>query len=265
MGISAAILPVRYISRDQKAKGIIMNTASTACLPSSSVSQASGSRSKSHLRASRQAAKQTFLKREGDSKGKDEVKWAGQRLFPSRKLLVLDLDETLVHSTSPPQDGQYRVTVNSAGTSMEIGVGLRPFVREFLSKASKLYEVVVFTSALADYANAVLDFVDCEGAVHHRLFRQHCVVVNGGVCKDLKMFTGVEMKDILICDNLVSNFRLQLDNGVPIKTWTGDKDDKELTYLMDYLAKMATVDDVREVNKQLFSLQTLFPNNPQTS
>lgn len=243
-----------------------MHTASSACLPSTPVSQVPVSRSKSHLRASRQAAKQTFLKREGDiGKGKDEVKWAGQRLFPSRKLLVLDLDETLVHCSSPLQDGQDRLTFQSAGASVEMGISLRPFVREFLSKACKLYEVVVFTSAVADYANAVLDFVDREGTVHHRLYRQHCVVVNGCVCKDLSMFTGVELKDILICDNLLTSFCLQLDNGVPIKTWTGDKDDKELVYLMDYLAKLATVADVREANRQIFRLQSLFTNNQQTS
>lgn len=243
-----------------------MHIASSACLSTAAAQSMTGSRSKSHLKASRQTAKQSFLKRDMElTKNKEDIRWVGKRIFPGRKLLVLDLDETLVHSTPMPQDGEYRLTIQSGDASMEIGVKFRPFVREFLQKASQIYEVVVFTSALADYANAVIDLLDGQRTVHHRFYRQHCTVVNGGVCKDLKLFTGVDLKDILICDNLVTNFRLQLDNGVPVKTWTGDKDDKELIYLMDYLAKAATVEDVREANRQLFQLHTLFPNTPQTS
>lgn len=217
------------------------------------------SRLKTHLRASRSSAKCCFLRQDADlaKPQKDTCEdWSKKRLFPDRKLLVLDLDETLVHSYDAPAGGDFQLKVTSTETCFEIGFSLRPFVRDFLEKASQLYEVVVFTSSLAAYANAVLDFIDPrQRLVHHRLYRQHCTLHEGVLCKDLGFFSGVSLKQILICDNIISNFRLHLDNGVPVTSWTGEKEDQELIYLMDYLGKVSSVEDVREVNRQLFQLE----------
>ena len=78
--------------------------------------------------------------------------------------LVLDLDETLIHfeagnNTNEEEEGFYMI---------------RPGCCRFLRELSKLYEIVVFTAAMPDYADWILDQIDEPGYVAHRLYRQHC-------------------------------------------------------------------------------------------
>ena len=49
------------------------------------------------------------------------------------------------------------------------------------------FEVVVFTASLDKYANPVLDLMERNAprSVHFRLFREHCVLTNGALVKDI--------------------------------------------------------------------------------
>lgn len=62
---------------------------------------------------------------------------------------------------------------------------------------------------------------------------------------------------MVIVDNLVHSFGLQLENGIPILEWNGDKEDKELYYLSDYLIEASYVDDIREFNSERLKLKEL--------
>ena len=72
--------------------------------------------------------------------------------------LVLDLDETLVHYEDDGIVGQFY---------------LRPFAPEFIEEMSKYYELVIFTAALQDYADWIIDRLDEKKRISHRLYRQH--------------------------------------------------------------------------------------------
>ncbi|MFZ4778108.1 MAG: HAD family hydrolase, partial [Terrimicrobiaceae bacterium] len=63
---------------------------------------------------------------------------------PARKLLVLDLDETLIHGCPEAVSGDFL----AAG----IPVFIRPGARDFLIKMADFYELAVWTSASSDYA-----------------------------------------------------------------------------------------------------------------
>lgn len=53
-------------------------------------------------------------------------------------------------------------------------------------------------------------------------------------------------------------FRLQPDNGIPIKTWVDDESDSSLMSLLPFLETLADVDDVRPIIAQKFrALQIL--------
>ena len=66
-----------------------------------------------------------------------------------RKTLVLDLDETLVHSTfQPTDDCSYVIPVEIEGDLYNVYVYLRPGAIEFLRRMSEIYEVVVYTASL---------------------------------------------------------------------------------------------------------------------
>ena len=51
---------------------------------------------------------------------------------------------------------------------------------------------------------------------------------NGFFIKDLRIIQNRELKDIVIVDNLVHSFGLQITNGIPILEFLDNKNDKEL-------------------------------------
>jgi RNA polymerase II subunit A small phosphatase-like protein len=98
------------------------------------------------------------------------------RLDWGKKTLVLDLDETLVHSSFIPiKDPDFIVPVVIDNHSHNVYVLKRPGVDEFLRALGPLYEIVVFTASLGKYADPVLDALDTLKIVKHRLFRESCV------------------------------------------------------------------------------------------
>ena len=66
-----------------------------------------------------------------------------------KKTLVLDLDETLVHSTfQAVDDCQYVSPVEIEGNTYNVYVYLRPGALEVIEKMSKIYEIVIYTASL---------------------------------------------------------------------------------------------------------------------
>lgn len=67
-----------------------------------------------------------------------------------KKCLVLDLDETLVHSSFQPLDtADFVVKIKIEQTWHEVYVTKRPGVDDFLQRVARDYEVVVFTASLS--------------------------------------------------------------------------------------------------------------------
>ena len=89
-----------------------------------------------------------------------------------RKTLVIDLDETLVHSCfSPTENADMRVQVDLDGTIFQVYVFIRPDAVSFLNKMKELFEIVIFTASLSKYANPVIDKLDKKKVCKWRLFR----------------------------------------------------------------------------------------------
>ena len=66
-----------------------------------------------------------------------------------KKTLVLDLDETLVHSSfQPTQRCQYVIPVEIEGNVYNVYVNRRPGACEFLERMSVFYEIVIYTASL---------------------------------------------------------------------------------------------------------------------
>lgn len=132
--------------------------------------------------------------------------------------LVLDLDETLGH-----YDGKKFY--------------VRPGCHEFLKAVSIFYEVVLFTSAEESYANLAMRVADMDCIVRMRLYRQHLSMNEGKPVKDLSKL-GRNLKDVIIVDDRCSNFRMNIENGIKITPWFGEKEDVELFRLQEFLIKL---------------------------
>lgn len=117
------------------------------------------------------------------------------------------------------------------------GINVRPYAKEILKELSSEFEIIVFTASHQCYANVVIDYLDPNGKyVQHRLFRQNCVVSYEGLyVKDLRIFKGRSLMDIILVDNAGYSFGYQIDNGIPIIPFYKNKDDTELKDLIPYL------------------------------
>ena len=162
-----------------------------------------------------------------------------------KKTLVLDLDETLVHSGFIPFNcpSDVIIKIELDNNIHDIHVLVRPGVKEFLEKMSKRYEIVIFTASLSKYADPLLDIIDKQGFCPFRLFREHCTLINTSFIKDLNKL-GRDIKDIIIVDNSPISYALNPDNGIPILSWFDDKNDRELYNIMPILEFLSYVNDV---------------------
>jgi carboxy-terminal domain RNA polymerase II polypeptide A small phosphatase len=91
-----------------------------------------------------------------------------------KKTLVLDLDETMIHSWFKPiRDPDIFLEVKIKNKFSKIYVLVRPGVQEFLKEMQKLYEVVFFTASVSTYAIPLINKLDRNRYKHQMLFRQH--------------------------------------------------------------------------------------------
>lgn len=101
-----------------------------------------------------------------------------------RKCLVLDLDETLVHSSFKIlNQADFTIPVEIEGQFHNVYVIKRPGVDQFMKRVGELYEVVVFTASVSKYGDPLLDQLDVHNVVHHRLFRESCYNHQGNYVK----------------------------------------------------------------------------------
>lgn len=175
--------------------------------------------------------------------------------------LVLDLDETLVHcSIETHTKCDLVFPVNFNGDTYKVFMSKRPFFEQFLQTVSELFEVVIFTASQQCYADTLLDIVDPKKKyIDHRLFRAHCVNVEGNFVKDLRVL-GRDLSKTVIIDNSPPAFTYQINNGIPIVSWYDQTDDEELKIMIPLLKKLLTLDDVRPAIKKYFQLKKLVKN-----
>jgi len=134
---------------------------------------------------------------------------------PHQKTLIIDLDETLIHSMS--KGGRFqtgRMVEVKLQASMGAGgqiigpqvpilyyVHKRPYCDEFLKKVSKWYNLVIFTASVQEYADPVIDWLEVERKYFvGRYYRQHCTFRNGAYIKDLAQVEP-DLSKVMILDN----------------------------------------------------------------
>ncbi|KAK9248649.1 NLI interacting factor-like phosphatase-domain-containing protein [Lipomyces tetrasporus] len=164
------------------------------------------------------------------------------------KTLILDLDETLIHSMS--KGGNM-----SSGHMVEVKlekqhailyyVHKRPYCDEFLKKVSRWYHLVIFTASVQEYADPVIDWLERDRKYFNaRYYRQHCTFRNGGYVKDITVVEP-DLSKVMIIDNSPISYFLHEDNAIAVEGWINDPSDLDLLHLVPFLNGMRYVTDVR--------------------
>ncbi|KAM7271787.1 hypothetical protein ACFE04_031001 [Oxalis oulophora] len=168
--------------------------------------------------------------------------------------LVLDLDETLVHSRLEPcHDVDFTFTVFFNMKDQTVYVKKRPYLHMFLERVAEMFEVVIFTASQSIYAEKLLNILDPEGKfISRRFYRESCIFPDGCCTKDLSLL-GFDLTKVAIIDNSPQVFRYQKNNGIPIKSWYDDPTDYALLSMLPFLETLVEADDVRPIIAKKFS------------
>jgi len=171
----------------------------------------------------------------------------------NRKLLILDLDETLVHATERPltRESDFRAGIYY--------VYKRPHLDTFLTTCLERFEVAIWTSSSPYYAEAVIRqlFLDvqrlsfvwtgerCTWRIDfetgERVSRKNLVKVKR---------KGYRLESVLAVDDSPEKYCAHYGNLIRVTEYTGNPEDDELLLLLNYLDTLHRVDNVRTLEKR---------------
>ena len=193
----------------------------------------------------------------------------------NKKILLLDLDETLIHADflENPAENEDLKNLYDAIISFytmeeqtnnnlnnndntdnnttddeskddscekvlnKVGIFLRPKVKEFLQEISQYFFIGIFTASIPEYADAVINYLDPEEKyIKFKLYRNDCINVGDMLrVKDLSLLGEENLDKIVLLDNNMYSFSAQLSNGILINSFFCDKSDDELSNVRRYL------------------------------
>ena len=215
------------------------------------------------------------------------------KIKPDKKILLIDLDETLIHSDFNleylnDKKVKYDTIIKFKDTESDfeenyedyydmrrkklkhelfneekeykVGVFIRKGAKEFLTEVSKYFVVGIFTASVKAYADAVIDYLDPnKNLIQFRLYRNNCINVNDKIfVKDLRIIKGIDIKDIILLDNSIYSFSAQICNGILVNSFFNDKNDIELYNVLNYLLSfLVKADDIRVINEQFFNFDRI--------
>ncbi|XP_012704864.2 mitochondrial import inner membrane translocase subunit TIM50 [Fundulus heteroclitus] len=124
----------------------------------------------------------------------------------------------------------------------------RPGIDYLFQQLAPYYEIVIFTAETGVTAYPLIDSIDPQGFVMYRLFRDATRYMEGHHVKDVSCLNR-DTSRVIVVDCKREAFQLQPFNGLALRKWDGNSDDRTLYDLANFLKTIAVsgVDDVRGV------------------
>ena len=170
-----------------------------------------------------------------------------------RKLLILDLDETLIYATEEKLERESDFIVG------QYFVYRRPFLEDFLEFCFENFNVAVWTTATKSYAEEILQTI-LEGDQNLQFLwtRERCTLAfdeeereNYFVKRMYKIRRrGYKLRSIIVVDDSPNVWKCSYGNLVSVSKFEGDESDNELRILPIYLEKLKDVESIRASEKR---------------
>ena len=180
-----------------------------------------------------------------------------------KKLLLLDLDETLVHSEI--RDKKNFHVLNKLKDSAKcyhkvfsymeknylyyFDIFFRPYLFDFLHEIQNYFDIAVFTASCKGYADTIIDYIDPSNTIFKfRLYREACIPIQDYIyIKDLRIIRNYEPSNVILMDNSLYSFVNQPKNGMLLYSFYWNEKDDQLIIAKNFLLKyIYNAKDVRE-------------------
>lgn len=169
------------------------------------------------------------------------------------KLLILDLDETLVHAT------KVRLNLQEDFKYEDYYVYKRPCLHQFLTGISSHFALGIWSSAGDEYVNAIARLILPQTITPAIIWgRTKCTIKHNKVYDtyyfekrlDKLKKHGYLMEHMLIVDDTPDKLTSNYGNAIYIKPFTGQPGDEELLHLHNYLLTIKDAVNVRVLEKR---------------
>lgn len=215
----------------------------------------------------------------------EEEEEEARKQFQSDLVVVLDMDECLIHSKFlSPQAARFahQLPETSSWTKQKshqvesfrvtlpdddvVQVYQRPHLHEFLHHVGNTYETHIFTAAMEVYAKPILDHLDPQGTLFcQRWYRDSCTpqqqqsqsqggAVGGGYVKNLSLLEKDAARMVLVDNNPIS-FLANPENGILVSSFYSDPNDNTLLAVLGLLQELDQEKDVRPSLNAKFGLK----------
>jgi carboxy-terminal domain RNA polymerase II polypeptide A small phosphatase len=176
-------------------------------------------------------------------------------------LLILDLDETLIHSTVEKPVGEPDFTV------FKYNVVKRPHLDYFINECYSHFRLAIWSSGSDNYAEEITGHIFPSSMklefVWGRSKATYCPIPDRNEFSYPGIFhydyikrlqkikpLGYSLKRTLIVDDTPHKLKENYGNAIYISEFNGEPDDEELLYLLDYLMTIKDSPNVLHIEKR---------------
>ena len=214
-------------------------------------------------------------------KNKDNVKYCYYTTSmdiedsPKKKLLLIDLDETLVHTELRDKDNYKAIELFARKSKCKsktfsyydenyiyyIEVFFRPYLQEFLNAVYKYFDLAIFTASMKGYADTIIDYIDPNNQFFQfRLYRDACIPIQQRIyIKDLRIIKDYDPMNVILMDNSLYSFMNQPSNGMLVNSFYTNHRDTQLISAKNFLINyIYPCDDVRKECEKWYHFTNLF-------
>jgi import inner membrane translocase subunit TIM50 len=146
--------------------------------------------------------------------------------IPIPHTLVLDLESTLVSSTWDRKYGWRHAK--------------RPGVDKFLMDMAQYYEIVLYSPSVDGIADPVVQSLDKNGCIMHRLYREATHYQDGVHVKEINSLNR-DVRRIVVLDDDPAEVKFNPENLIRVKPYTDpmDREDNTLARITPFLMEIA--------------------------
>ena len=188
-------------------------------------------------------------------------------------LLILDLDETLIHAsaTKVREEADFQI--------FHYFVYKRPGLDEFLTACAQHFKLAIWSSASDDYVQAVVRQIVPPGITLEFMWgRSRCTPfttpqIDEYGCYNLDSTSsyeyakrlkkvrrrGFSLSQTLIGDDTPAKVQQNYGNAIYIKPYLGSAEEEELSYVLSYLMTLKDKENFRVIEKRHWRQQPQLP------